>query len=195
MKLFLLTTLFFITLSCAAQNILKARIIDEETKEVLIGASAKVKATTIGSSSDEKGILEIKNVPDGLQTIEFSYIGYRAIEKSFTFPLHSENIIEIELAPTQTSLSEIVVSATRSSRSIDDIPTRVETITAGELEEKASMQPGNIKMLLTESTGIQTQQTSATSASTSIRIQGLDGKYTQLLKDGFPGPPSLKIMD
>jgi outer membrane receptor for ferrienterochelin and colicins len=48
------------------------------------------------------------------------------------------------------------------------------------------MQPGNIKMLLTESTGIQTQQTSATSASTSIRIQGLDGKYTQLLKDGFP---------
>src|SRR5258708_27431656 len=41
-------------------------------------------------------------------------------------------------------------------------------------------------MLLTESTGIQTQQTSATSASASIRIQGLDGKYTQMLKDGFP---------
>ena len=41
-------------------------------------------------------------------------------------------------------------------------------------------------MLLTESTGIQTQQTSATSAATSIRIQGLDGKYTQMLKDGFP---------
>lgn len=41
-------------------------------------------------------------------------------------------------------------------------------------------------MLLTESTGIQTQQTSATSASTSIRIQGLDGKYTQMLRDGFP---------
>jgi iron complex outermembrane receptor protein len=41
-------------------------------------------------------------------------------------------------------------------------------------------------MLLNESTGIQTQQTSATSANASIRIQGLDGRYTQILKDGFP---------
>ena len=41
-------------------------------------------------------------------------------------------------------------------------------------------------MLLTESTGIQTQQTSQVSASSGIRIQGLDGKYTLLLQDGFP---------
>lgn len=48
------------------------------------------------------------------------------------------------------------------------------------------MKPGDIRMLLAESTGIQTQQTSATSANAAIRIQGLDGKYTQLLRDGFP---------
>ena len=48
------------------------------------------------------------------------------------------------------------------------------------------MRPGDIRMLLAESTGIQTQQTSATSANASIRIQGLDGRYTQILKDGFP---------
>jgi iron complex outermembrane receptor protein len=48
------------------------------------------------------------------------------------------------------------------------------------------MKPGDIRMMLNESTGIQTQQTSATSYNYSIRIQGLDGRYTQLLKDGFP---------
>lgn len=48
------------------------------------------------------------------------------------------------------------------------------------------MKPGDIRMMLNESTGIQTQQVSATSANSSIRIQGLDGRYTQLLKDGFP---------
>lgn len=48
------------------------------------------------------------------------------------------------------------------------------------------MKPGDIRMLLNESTGIITQQTSATSANASIRIQGLDGRYTQILKDGFP---------
>ena len=41
-------------------------------------------------------------------------------------------------------------------------------------------------MMLNESTGIQTQQTSATSYNSSIRIQGLEGKDTQILKDGMP---------
>ena len=41
-------------------------------------------------------------------------------------------------------------------------------------------------MILNESTGIQTQQTSATSYNAGIRIQGLEGRYTQLLRDGYP---------
>ena len=48
------------------------------------------------------------------------------------------------------------------------------------------MKPGDIKMILSESTGIQTLQTSATSGNTGIRIEGMDGRYTQVLKDGFP---------
>ena len=48
------------------------------------------------------------------------------------------------------------------------------------------MKPGDIRMLLSESTGILTQQTSPISANASIRIQGLDGRYTQILKDGMP---------
>ncbi|MDR0412181.1 MAG: TonB-dependent receptor plug domain-containing protein [Dysgonamonadaceae bacterium] len=80
----------------------------------------------------------------------------------------------------------IVVSSMRSTRSIEAIPTRIEFITGDELDEKGNMKPGDIRMLLNESTGIQTQQTSPISANASIRIQGLDGRYTQILKDGFP---------
>src|SRR5690606_22025510 len=69
--------------------------------------------------------------------------------------------------------------------SIRNVPTRVETITLEEIDEKSNMRPSNVAMILHESTGIQVQQTSATSANASIRIQGLDGRYTQLLKDGF----------
>jgi outer membrane receptor for ferrienterochelin and colicins len=54
------------------------------------------------------------------------------------------------------------------------------------LGEKAIMNPTNISMVLRESTGIQMQQTSLSSGNTNIRIQGLDGRYTQLLRDGFP---------
>jgi iron complex outermembrane receptor protein/outer membrane receptor for ferrienterochelin and colicins len=81
---------------------------------------------------------------------------------------------------------EITVSSTRISRNIEDVPTRVETISQEEVEEKANMEPANVVMLLHESTGINTQQTSAVSGSTNIKIQGLDGRYTQILKDGYP---------
>lgn len=83
-------------------------------------------------------------------------------------------------------LDEVVISTTRSSRTISNTPTRLEVISGEELDEKGNMKPGDIRLILSESTGIQTQQTSATSANSSIRIQGLDGRYTQVLKDGFP---------
>src|SRR5678809_1634068 len=82
-------------------------------------------------------------------------------------------------------MEEVVVQSTRTSRTIANVPTRVETIALEEIDEKNNMRPGNVAMLLHESTGIQVQQTSATSGNSSIRLQGLDGRYTQLLKDGF----------
>lgn len=48
------------------------------------------------------------------------------------------------------------------------------------------MRPGDIKMLLGESTGIHVQQTSAVSGTASFRIQGFDSRYTQLLQNGMP---------
>ena len=67
-------------------------------------------------------------------------------------------------------MDEVVISSTRSTRTIGDIPTRAEFIAGEELEEKGNMKPGDILMMLNESTGIQTQQTSATSYNSSIRI-------------------------
>ena len=83
-------------------------------------------------------------------------------------------------------VEEIVVTSTRSRRSFEDSPTRVEVLGGEEINEKANMKPGDIRMLLNESTGIYVQQTSATSFNSTIRMQGLDGKYTQLLRDGMP---------
>src|SRR6186713_2467943 len=80
-------------------------------------------------------------------------------------------------------LEEVTVQSTRTSRTIRNTPTRIESIDAEELEEKSNMKPANVSMVLHESTGLQVQQTSATSGNASIRVQGLDGRYTQLLKD------------
>ena len=79
-------------------------------------------------------------------------------------------------------MEEVVVISARNHRTLDDTPLRVQILGAEELREKANMKPGDIRMMLNESTGIQVQQTSATSFNSSVRIQGLDGRYTQLLR-------------
>jgi iron complex outermembrane receptor protein len=176
----------FIFSSAYSQNSFKAIIKDKETSEALPGATAIVKNSSLGASTNEEGLLQIQNIPDGPQVIEFSFVGYESQSITLNFPLSSVEPMEVLLEGSEEELEEIVVSSTRSSRTIADIPTRVEFIAGEELEEKGNMKPGDIRMLLNESTGIQTQQTSATSANASIRIQGLDGRYTQILKDGFP---------
>lgn len=87
---------------------------------------------------------------------------------------------------------EIVVQATRSNRRVQDEPVRVEVVTREEIEEKAVMRPGNIAMLVNETGGVRVQVTSPGLGAANIRIQGLDGRYTQLLADGLPlyGPSS-----
>ncbi len=169
-----------------AQNKLKVIVKDKETGQTLPGATVIVKGTAKGAVADINGSAEVLNIPNGQQTITISMVGYQTVMQHFNFPLQKDSLISIYLKAESEELEEVQVTATRSSRVINDIPTRIETIASGELAEKAGMQSANIKMILTESTGIQTQQTSAISSNTSIRIQGLDGKYTQLLKDGFP---------
>lgn len=170
-----------------SQNTFKAIVKDSESKEPLMGATAMVLGSTQGASADHNGLIEIKNIPNGKLTIIVSYIGYQEKKVTYKFPLiHSKPlIIQLSVAEGE-ELDEVVILSTRSGKIINNIPTRIEAISGEELEEKGNMKPGDIRMMLNESTGIQTQQTSATSYNSSIRIQGLDGKYTQILKDGFP---------
>src|SRR5699024_2434871 len=120
----------------------------------------------------------------GNYTLTISAVGYEQKEVKLTIP-HTSDTLEIELESSEHQLEEVIVQSTRTSRTIANVPTRVETIELEEIDEKNNMRPANVAMLLHESTGIQVQQTSATSGNASVRIQGLDGRYTQLLKDGF----------
>lgn len=184
------SALVVVFISCCihsfAQSSFQAIIKDADSHEPLPGATASITALGIGASSDENGVVRLEAVPAGEHVIEFSFVGYAMKKVTISFPYQSSDPYEVILEAEQEELEEIVITSTRSSRTIADIPTRVEFIAGEELDEKGNMKPGDIRMLLNESTGIQTQQTSATSANASIRIQGLDGRYTQILKDGFP---------
>ncbi|MDQ2862541.1 MAG: TonB-dependent receptor, partial [Bacteroidota bacterium] len=179
--------ILFTPLFAKAQNTFKAIVKDNTTKVALVGASAYIDKLKSGASANNKGVLTITNIPNGEFEIEFSYSGYETQRKEFKFPQKNPGeIFEIDLEQNTTELGAVIVSTTRSSRSVEDIPTKVDVLAAEDLNEKGEMKPGNIKLLFNETTGITTQQTSAVSGATNIRIEGLDGRYTQLLKDGMP---------
>ncbi|MEM1127673.1 MAG: TonB-dependent receptor [Bacteroidota bacterium] len=153
----------------------------------LAGVNVRVDGTTLGAATAADGTVALSGIPAGAQTLVFSFVGFKTIRRTLTFPRADPDQIDVVyLEEAEGDLEEIAVSATRTSRTIADQPTRVETIAGEEIDEKISMEPSNITMLLNESPGIMVQQTSAVSGGASIRIQGLDGRYTQLLKDGFP---------
>jgi outer membrane receptor for ferrienterochelin and colicins len=96
-------------------------------------------------------------------------------------------------APTQPAPTEeagegeeIVVQAIRTGRRVQDEPIRVEVLDWEEIEEKILMQPGNIAMLVNETPGIRVQVTSPALGAANVRVQGLKGRYTQILADGLP---------
>ncbi|HSP87600.1 MAG TPA: TonB-dependent receptor [Ignavibacteriaceae bacterium] len=169
-----------------SQNQFKALVKEHDSDELLAGVNVSLLNTQLGGATDESGLVEIRNIPDGTYEIRFSFIGYKDEFITIPFPLSEDKIFEIELEPEAEELEEISISSTRSSRLIINEPTRVEVIAGEEVDEKITMDPSSISMILNESTGIQVQQTSAASANNSFRIQGLEGRYTQLLKDGFP---------
>ncbi|RYD82197.1 MAG: TonB-dependent receptor [Sphingobacteriales bacterium] len=174
-----------------AQHPLKFTVRDAHSNEALPGVTAQVKGTNITAVASDEGIVEFNNIPAGKQTILITTKEYKTITLQLQFPLTAA-VPDVLMTETEDheghdhDQEEVVIASTRSSRTIQNMPTRVEFIAGEELEEKANMKPGDIRMVLAESTGVQTQQTSATSANSSIRIQGLDGRYTQILKDGFP---------
>lgn len=178
----LLLALSYITTSYS-QNTFNAIIKDSLTNEPLIGVTAVLKGTTNGVNSDIKGEILLTGIPDGEQSISFMLVGYNTVERTYNFPVNSTSLVYLQ--SSSDDLSEIIVEGTRSNKSIENIPTRVEVLTE-EIDEASTMDPSKIAHLITHSTGIQVQQTSATSNTANVRIQGLDGRYTQILKDGFP---------
>lgn len=183
MRLIIILLLSGIGVCSKGQQTLEIKVTAAENKSP-ISASILIKGTTIGYITDTLGMTSISFAANGSYTLITSAPGYEENETKINIP-NSSAKMEIELENAE-DMEEIIVQSTRTSRTIANVPTRVETIELEEIDEKNNMRPANVAMILHESTGIQVQQTSATSGNSSIRIQGLDGRYTQLLKDGFP---------
>ncbi len=184
--LFLIVCFLPVSFLSKGQNTFRAIVKDSADADILPGVSVIIKGTKIGAVSNDQGNITISQVPNGTVTFEVSLIGYKKMALSYHFPLADSSPVVILVPSEAIEEEEVTVTSTRTNSRIENVPVRIEVIGQEDLEEETVMQPANISNLLGETSGIQSQTTSATSGNVSIRIQGLDGRYTQILKDGFP---------
>jgi outer membrane receptor for ferrienterochelin and colicins len=179
--------LFFILFSVNtfAQNNFSCIVKYAKDSTILQGVTANIVGTKRGVVADSLGKITFKNISIGTIKIEFTYVGLQTKTLIFSVP-QKEELFVVYLADAENTSETIIISSSRTNSRIEDLPTKVEVLGSEEVDEEASTIPGNIASLLGDIAGIQNQRTSGTTGSIDLRVQGLPGKYTQILRDGLP---------
>ncbi|WP_293298608.1 SusC/RagA family TonB-linked outer membrane protein [Pedobacter sp. UBA4863] len=104
--IFIILTLQALALNVGAQEKLKGRVVDAQTKEPLAGAIIKIKTLAKTVITNNEGYFEL-NLPKGSYELQIQYLGYGAKEIKIIAPI-KENL-KIELTATDNSLNEVQV--------------------------------------------------------------------------------------
>jgi len=182
-RIFLLSLFIFSFFVGKTQN-LTVIVKDSITQEALPGVSVAVLNSGLGGNTDAQGKIIFTKALDGKYEVKLRLIGYKAKTASVEIPL--DTLFAVLLAPEENAIEEVTISATRTNARMEDSPMKVEILGGEEMNEENNIKPGNITSLLGDISGIQIQQSSAVSGNANVRIQGLGGKYTQIMRDGIP---------
>lgn len=134
-KTLLLVFIAFASLSMGAQTTVTGVVKDAKTGETLPGASIKISRKAVGTNTDFDGefVLTTTDVPPF--TLEISMLGYKTEEVNIT---KDNQKVTVSLTENETSLDEIVVSASRTPERIMESPVTVERMDARAIKNTAS---------------------------------------------------------
>lgn len=159
---------------------------DSTTQQPIPGVSVLNITSQKGAATDNNGILRLPGQEKGSAILRFSSMGYEPATIHLTFPYSGHDTIPILLKQQGENMQEVVISSTRTNSRVEDLPMKVEVLGLGDMQEESGIKPGNVASILGDLSVIHIQNTSAVNGNNAIRMQGLDGKYTQLLRDGLP---------
>ena len=162
----------------AQDAVLRVRVIRPDSQPI---AGVQVRLDSLRARTDARGEARLVTLPV-FARFRRSY-RLRARLGRFVLRAGADTALTFVLVE---QLAGVTVSATRSERRIEDDPVRVEVLDAEEVVEKLLMTPGDITMMLNETSGLRVQVTSPSLGGASVRVQGLRGRYTQILSDGLP---------
>ena len=181
MKFYLRILLILFSVTCSSQNnSLSGRISDRS--ENLSYVNIYIQNTKFGTSSNDEGHYQIKNIPSGTYKIVVSSLGYKTKTIKITFD-KNEKIIQNFSLVSDNSLDEIVVSGNLKpvSKSASSVPVDVYSKSFFKKNPTPS-----IFESLQNVNGVRPQLNCNVCNTGDIHINGLEGPYTFVLIDGMP---------
>ncbi|GKG73332.1 TonB-dependent receptor [Parabacteroides goldsteinii] len=158
-------------------------VLDKETGEHLPFITVMLKGTTIGTTTDNSGHYFLKNLPEGKFTLKFKYLGYKTVTREVTLVKGKTQEINVELEEDRIALDGVVVSANRSETSRRLAPTLVNVIDSKLFKTTNAV---NLAQGLNFQPGVRVETNCQNCGFQQVRINGLDGPYTQILIDSRP---------
>lgn len=158
-------------------------VVDKTSGEHLPYATVVLAGTTIGTTTDASGHYLLKNLPVGTFTLQVRAVGYRTAEQTVTTAARTSQEVNFEIEEQQIPLDEVVVSASRSATLRKQAPALVNVVTA-ELFEKVGA--SCLAQGLSFQPGVRVEDDCQNCGFAQVRINGLDGHYSQILVDSHP---------
>ena len=158
-------------------------VVDKATGEHLPGITIILKGTTIGSVTDDSGHYMLKNLPEGEFTIEVSFVGFKTVTKKVTTGKGKTQELNFELEEDLISLEGVVVSANRNETKRRLAPTLVKVLSPTVFEKTNST---TLAQGLVFQPGVRVENDCQNCGYSQVRINGMEGKYTQILIDSRP---------
>ena len=167
---------------------LLGHVVDRASKEHLPFVSIQVKGTSISTTSDSTGHFFLTGLPGGEVTVIAKFIGYQDFERELVLSPMQTTEITIVMVEDSNSLDPVVVSANRSETSRKEAPAIVNVLTPAIFEVTNS---SNLAEGLNFLTGLRVENNCQNCGFQQVRINGLDGQYSQILIDSRPVISSL----
>lgn len=158
-------------------------VINKSSGEHLPFVTIQLKGTTIVTTTDHTGHYFLKNLPEGTFTVVVKMVGYKTQEKKVAIKHEATQELNFALASDDVDLDEVVVSANRNETQRRLAPNLVNVI-GGKLFDIT--QSSCLAQGLNFQPGVRTEDNCQNCGFTQVRINGLDGHYSQILVDSRP---------
>ena len=177
------TTAAFAQREKATDANIHGHVIDARTRAHIPFVTISLKDTTIGTVADASGHFYLKNLPIGEYTIVAEAIGLKSVEKVIKLEPSKSIEINFSMEEETTSIEDVVVSATRNETNKKRTATIVNVASAKLFENTAS---SNLAETMKFQPGLRVENTCGNCGAVQLRINGLDGQYSQILLDSNP---------